>query len=41
MLIAWMTFEQADGWGKFNTGSMAEVLRKAGRGRITSGTRSG
>lgn len=30
MLIAWMTFAQADAWGPFNTGSMAEVLRHAG-----------
>ncbi len=30
MLIAWTTFAQADAWGDFNTGSMAEVLRHAG-----------
>lgn len=30
MLIAWMTFAQADAWGRFNTGSQAEVLRAAG-----------
>lgn len=30
MLIAWRTFIDADAWGEFNTGSMAEVLRAAG-----------
>jgi integrase len=30
MLIAWMTFIDADAWGRFNTGSQAEVLRAAG-----------
>jgi site-specific recombinase XerD len=30
MLIAWMTFIEADAWGPFNTGSQAEVLRAAG-----------
>lgn len=29
-LAAWQTFSQADAWGDFNTGSMAEVLRAAG-----------
>lgn len=43
MLIAWQTFADADAWGAFNTGSMAEVLRAAGwpsqkdaRGRYVS-----
>lgn len=30
MLTAWTVFAQADAWGDFNTGSMAEVLRAAG-----------
>jgi site-specific recombinase XerD len=30
MLTAWRTFVEADAWGEFNTGSMAEVLRAAG-----------
>lgn len=29
-LVAWQTFSEADAWGPFNTGSMAEVLRAAG-----------
>jgi hypothetical protein len=30
MLEAWRVFAEADAWGAFNTGSMAEVLRAAG-----------
>jgi integrase len=30
MLVAWMTFAQAHAWGKFDTYSMARVLRAAG-----------
>lgn len=29
-LVAWQTFREADAWGDFSTGSMAEVLRYAG-----------
>jgi integrase len=30
MQLAWVTFAEANAWGDFNTGSMAEVLRAAG-----------